>query len=218
MLTVDQLSLLYSGLDPLSSPMATESPALLQFQCLTDIRLSDDERIHQRITNEHAAVAISALHKDGIVCLSNAVDSKHIDVLHSKLAEEVERLRNEPTTYWNDASWIYFPGLYPQEHILTATELSRWKRHWKHGSRPTPRTRPHVQRRLGQRTSSRRHCQCTRSQPTRQLCRRQYCPRQRLQRCTAKRAPRPDLQSWHDPLRLLCQHLPIRHKHREWVD
>ena len=104
MLTVDKLSLLYSGLDSLSPSMAVDAPAELQFQSLVDIRLSDNERVHQSITNKHAAIAITALHRDGIVCLSNAVDPAHIETLHGKLAVEVESLRQAPTTYWNDAS------------------------------------------------------------------------------------------------------------------
>jgi hypothetical protein len=104
MLTVDQLSVIYSGLEPFPPTMAVDGPSPLQFQSLTKICLSDEERISQTITNENAAVAITALHRDGIVCLSNAIDPTHVEVLHRKLEAEVPRLRVRPETYWNNAS------------------------------------------------------------------------------------------------------------------
>jgi hypothetical protein len=87
--------------------MIVNTAAELKFQSLTNIPLSDDERISQTITNENAARAISALHKDGIVCLSNAVDPKHIKALHNRLEPEVEKLRKSPNTYWNNARFSF---------------------------------------------------------------------------------------------------------------
>lgn len=104
MLTFDQLSVVYSGLDPLSPSMAVNEGASLQFQSLTNIRLSDTERTSQTITSENAARAVWALHRDGIVCLSNAVDPTHVEVLHDKLEAEVPALRKRLDTYWNNAS------------------------------------------------------------------------------------------------------------------
>ena len=98
------MSVFYSGLDSLSPTIAVNTGASLQFQNFTEIPLSDKGRTSQTITKENAAIAISALHRDGIVCLSNAVDPDHIKVLHDRLADEVEVLRNDPTTYWNNAS------------------------------------------------------------------------------------------------------------------
>ena len=86
--------------------MAVNAASLspLQFQSLKAVRLSDDERISQTISKENTGKAINALHKDGIVCLSNAVDPDHIDILHDRLAPEVEIMRASKNTYWNNAS------------------------------------------------------------------------------------------------------------------
>jgi hypothetical protein len=84
--------------------MAVNEAASLQFQSLVTVKLSDEERTSQTITNENAAVAITALHKDGIVCLSNAVEPAHVTALHDRLEAEVEDLRKSPSTYWNNAS------------------------------------------------------------------------------------------------------------------
>ncbi|RDW69909.1 putative phytanoyl-dioxygenase family protein [Coleophoma crateriformis] len=73
-----------------------------QFQELTTIPLSDRERIDQTISVDHVAVALSALHRDGIVCLANAVDLEHIDLLNSILSAEAEEMAQLPTTHFND--------------------------------------------------------------------------------------------------------------------
>ena len=73
----------------------------LQFQNLTTIPLSDDERTSQTITPENMAKAVVALHRDGIVCLSNAVEIEHVEKLGTLLSEESEILKNLPTTHFS---------------------------------------------------------------------------------------------------------------------
>lgn len=80
----------------------------LQFQSATTVPLSDHERISQTITPENVGRALSALHRDGIVVLSNAVDIEHVDKLNSILSSEAEIMTKLPTTHFNDVC-IFFP-------------------------------------------------------------------------------------------------------------
>ncbi len=73
-----------------------------QFQTLTTIPLSNKERVSQTITPENLAIALTALHRDGIVCLSNAVDVTHVETLNTILSNEAEIMAKLPTTHFND--------------------------------------------------------------------------------------------------------------------
>ncbi|KAF3762110.1 hypothetical protein M406DRAFT_232692, partial [Cryphonectria parasitica EP155] len=68
------------------------------------IKLSDGERTSGRITEEHVGAAVSAMHRDGLVVLENAVDVEHIDKLNSILSSEAEAMAKLPTTHFNDNS------------------------------------------------------------------------------------------------------------------
>jgi hypothetical protein len=81
----------------------------LHFQTLTTVPLSDKERISQTITPENIAVALTALHRDGIVCLSNAVDVSHIETLNTILSNEAEIMAKLPTTHFNDVRYSSSP-------------------------------------------------------------------------------------------------------------
>lgn len=74
------------------------------FQSLTTVHLSDEERISQKISEENMGIAISAMHRDGMVCLANAVDTDHIDTLNKILSSEAEVMAKLPTTHFNDVS------------------------------------------------------------------------------------------------------------------
>ena len=65
----------------------------LHFQTLTTAVLTDEERISGTLSPENAALAIHALHTDGIVCLENAVALGHVAALHQKLTSEVTQLQ-----------------------------------------------------------------------------------------------------------------------------
>lgn len=73
-----------------------------QFQTLTSVAISEEERISGTLSPEHAAIAIHALHKDGIVCIENAADLDHIATLHEILTAEVDSLQKaRGTNYVN---------------------------------------------------------------------------------------------------------------------
>jgi len=79
----------------------------LQFQSATTVPLSDHERTSQTITQENVGRALSALHRDGIVVLSNAVDIQHIEKLNSILSSEAEIMAKLPTTHFNDVCFFF---------------------------------------------------------------------------------------------------------------
>lgn len=78
----------------------------LQFQSAITVPLSDHERISQTITPENVGRALSALHRDGIVVLSNAVDIEHVDKLNSILSSEAQIMAKLPTTHFNDVCFF----------------------------------------------------------------------------------------------------------------
>lgn len=75
-----------------------------KFQEPEVLRLSDDERATGIISEEHVASAITAMHRDGLVVLENAVDLEHVDTLNGLLSTEAEAMAKLPTTHFNDNS------------------------------------------------------------------------------------------------------------------
>ncbi|OCL04122.1 phytanoyl-CoA dioxygenase family protein [Glonium stellatum] len=73
----------------------------LSFQELVIVPLSDQERDSQTISPENVGKAVSAMHRDGIVVLENAVNPDHIDKLNSVLSPEAEVMAKLPTTHFN---------------------------------------------------------------------------------------------------------------------
>ncbi|PKS06035.1 hypothetical protein jhhlp_007869 [Lomentospora prolificans] len=78
--------------------------APLQFQEPHIVHLSDKERVSGIITEEHIGEAISAMHRDGLVVLENAVDVEHCDKLNDILSNEAAIMAKLPTTHFNDNS------------------------------------------------------------------------------------------------------------------
>jgi hypothetical protein len=76
----------------------------LQFQDPITVKISNDERQTGRMTEEHVAEAVIALHRDGFVVLENVVDPEHCDVLDKLMCEEADRMATDPKTIWNDVS------------------------------------------------------------------------------------------------------------------
>ena len=76
----------------------------MQFQEPTTVHITDDERQSGRITVEHVAEAVIALHRDGFVVLENVVDPEHCDILDQLMCEEADRMKEDPKTIWNDVS------------------------------------------------------------------------------------------------------------------
>ncbi|KAH7243759.1 hypothetical protein MRS44_017117 [Fusarium solani] len=73
-------------------------------QSVVAIPLSDEERKSQTITNDHLAKAVSAMHRDGICVLENAVNIGHTGILNNILCAEAEEMAELPTTHFNDNS------------------------------------------------------------------------------------------------------------------
>lgn len=80
----------------------------LEFQSPVILRLADTERRSGIISDENVAAAVSALHRDGVVVLENAVDLEHVDKLNNILSSEAEIMANSPTTHFNDVGCLLF--------------------------------------------------------------------------------------------------------------
>lgn len=76
----------------------------LYHQEVVKVPLTENERDSQTISDEHLGAAISALHRDGIVVLENAVDLDHVDKLNTILSDEADIMAKLPTTHFNDVS------------------------------------------------------------------------------------------------------------------
>ena len=84
--------------------MGSMSASPLQFQNPITVRISNEERISGRMTEEHVAAAVIAFHRDGFVVLENVVDPEHCTVLDKEMCEAAERMKTDPKTIWNDVS------------------------------------------------------------------------------------------------------------------
>lgn len=76
----------------------------LQFQDPVTVKVTDDERVSGRMTEEHVAEAVIALHRDGFVVLENVVDPEHCETLDKLMCEEADRMATDSKTIWNDVS------------------------------------------------------------------------------------------------------------------
>ncbi|KEF56384.1 uncharacterized protein A1O9_07965 [Exophiala aquamarina CBS 119918] len=59
------------------------------------VYLTDEERVSERIPAKSMGKAISALHRDGVVVLENAVDVEHMDKLNTIPSAEAEILASK---------------------------------------------------------------------------------------------------------------------------
>jgi len=71
---------------------------------LVQLTLSDKELSSKQIGSHNLQKAIEALHRDGIVAISNAVDHAHIDKLNVCMVEEAQVLYDNPKTHRNFGS------------------------------------------------------------------------------------------------------------------
>ena len=76
--------------------------APLEFQEPVVVRMSEEERVSSRMTEEHVAEAVIAFHRDGFVVLENVVDPEHCTVLDKEMCDAAERMKTDPKTIWND--------------------------------------------------------------------------------------------------------------------
>lgn len=106
----------------------------LEFQELVTVQLSDDERLSQKISPESMGMAISALHRDGVVVLANAVDVEHVDKLNSILSAEAEIMASRSSKAYPPVPDSLLTTPVPQNsrrHILaktrsTGSQLEIW--------------------------------------------------------------------------------------------
>ncbi|KAK8046100.1 phytanoyl-CoA dioxygenase family protein [Apiospora saccharicola] len=68
---------------------------------VTQIELTLDELTSKRMGSRHLQAAVEALHRDGMVVLSNAVDPAHLDKLNERMVPEAQELYSRPTTHRN---------------------------------------------------------------------------------------------------------------------
>ena len=126
----------------------------LCFQDVVKVRLSDTERTKGTLTAENLAFAVSAMHRDGVCVLENAVDLNHVSTLNRILVDDAPELAKMPTTHFNNVSESI-----PHQPDLARTanhetDFSRWTFNRQHVPRPTARSRFDVYRHLGQRPCS----------------------------------------------------------------
>lgn len=72
------------------------------FQDPTVVKISDDERLSGRMTEENVAIAVIAFHRDGFVVLENIVNHSHCEKLNEFMVKEADEMMNDPKTAWND--------------------------------------------------------------------------------------------------------------------
>jgi len=76
----------------------TQAPELVQ------LTLSPEELSSKQIGSHNLQKAVEALHRDGIVAITNAVDHGHINKLNSRMVKEAQVLYDNPMTHRNFGS------------------------------------------------------------------------------------------------------------------
>ncbi|CAK7201575.1 hypothetical protein SEUCBS139899_004281 [Sporothrix eucalyptigena] len=82
-------------------PSAT---APLDFQEPVVVQLTDEERTTGELSLEHIGIAVSAMHRDGLVVLENAVDVAHMDAINTILVKDAEEMAKMESTHFNGNS------------------------------------------------------------------------------------------------------------------
>lgn len=85
-------------------------PTPLLHQDIVIVRLSEKERTTGSMTAENLGITVTAMHRDGVVVLENAVDTEHCDSLNGILVEEAETMARLPTTHFNEVIWREWTG------------------------------------------------------------------------------------------------------------
>lgn len=71
---------------------------------LVQITLSDEELSSKQISSRHLQAAVEALHHDGVVAITNAVNPTNLDKLNSRMVPEAQKLYHNPKTHRNFGS------------------------------------------------------------------------------------------------------------------
>ncbi|KAI0017827.1 hypothetical protein F4780DRAFT_754016 [Xylariomycetidae sp. FL0641] len=78
---------------PTSTSPSPDGPTLIE---LTPTELRD-----KKMGSHHLQAAVEALHRDGLVVLTNAVDPAHLDLLNARMVPEARELYSRPSTHRN---------------------------------------------------------------------------------------------------------------------
>jgi hypothetical protein len=92
--------------------MAPPVPQVVQ------IELSDEEWLTGVPEDLTIEKALTALHRDGIVVVTNAIDSGHLDQLNDKLVHDINELLKRPNkpheTHSGSGNFVHFPPLHKE--------------------------------------------------------------------------------------------------------
>ncbi|KAK8036156.1 hypothetical protein PG993_008770 [Apiospora rasikravindrae] len=77
---------------------ASQTPPMPE---VAQIELTQDELATKKMGSHHLQAAVEALHRDGLVVLSNAVDPAHLDKLNERMVPEAKELYSRATTHRN---------------------------------------------------------------------------------------------------------------------
>lgn len=68
---------------------------------ITSITLTPSELSSKQLTSHHLQAALEALHRNGILILSNVISIAHLDALNSRMVPEAETLYQRASTHHN---------------------------------------------------------------------------------------------------------------------
>ena len=74
------------------------------YQEPTIVRLTDEERLTGKLSDENIALGVLGFNRDGLVILENAVDTELCDKLDEIMQKEADDLLKDPKATWNDVS------------------------------------------------------------------------------------------------------------------
>ncbi|KAH7412863.1 phytanoyl-CoA dioxygenase family protein [Cadophora sp. MPI-SDFR-AT-0126] len=83
---------------PTASPHVEAAPTP---PTLTSITLSPSELSSKTLTSHHLQAALEALHRDGILVLTNGISTTHLDTLNSRMVPEAQTLYDRKSTHHN---------------------------------------------------------------------------------------------------------------------
>ncbi|KAK8136992.1 phytanoyl-CoA dioxygenase family protein [Apiospora sp. TS-2023a] len=100
------------------------------------IELTPDELASKKMDSHHLQAAVEALHRDGMVVLSNAVDPAHLDKLNERMVSEAKELYSRPTThrnFGNETGNIQQEPVLEDGYIFTDVLANPWATERQHG-------------------------------------------------------------------------------------
>jgi hypothetical protein len=82
---------------------------------MNTLEITPAETIAGRMTPEHREAAVQAILSDGFVVLNNVIDTRHLDLLHARLLEDLQALmaREDAPYNWNRGNIQQDPPPFP---------------------------------------------------------------------------------------------------------